>query len=404
MSQISERGPTSAILVDKAARWLLEQAVLDVDISTMLAGCYERLCAAGIPISRAHLVLSILHPLYSSLGITWRPADGISVEGYQHFLGDEIPEAFRRSPYFQLKNQNIEFIRRRIEGQEVVGEYPILGELANQGNTDYLAFGIVFNNQGEKGVLGSWSTDRPGGFTENEIATLLNLNDALAVACKMAVQREVANNVVTTYLGTDAGNRVLSGNIKRGDGETTRAAIIYGDLRGSTAMADQDGRQAYINALNDFFDATGGAISAHGGEVLSFIGDAFLAVYPCGRNRKESVVATQAALASSNDAIIRMNDINKDRQSSNLAALRYGMSLHIGNVMFGNVGMPDRLAYSVFGSTVNEAARLEGLTTKYDKRVLGSSNFKDYAGGDWQELGCEELKGVAQPMSVYAPA
>lgn len=346
----------------------------------------------------------ILHPLYSALGITWRPTDGISIEGYAHFLGDEVPQAFRTSPYYQLKNQNIEFIRRRIEGPGVGDEFPILGEMSAQGNTDYLAFGLAFNTQGDKGVLGSWSTDRPGGFTDSEISALLNLNDPLAVACKMAVQREVANNVVTTYLGTDAGHRVLNGNIKRGDGETTRAAIIYGDLRGSTAMADQEGRQAYIDALKDFFDATGGAISAQGGEVLSFIGDAFLAVYPCGRNRKESVVATQAALASSEDAILRMNDINQDRVSSNLAALRYGMSLHIGNVMFGNVGMPDRLAYSVFGSTVNEAARLEGLTSKYDKRVLGSSNFKDYAGGEWQELGCEELKGVAQPMSVFTPA
>ncbi len=404
MSARVEPGPTSAILVDKAARWLLEQAVFDADINTLLAGCYERLCAAGIPLSRAHLVLSILHPLYSSLGVTWRPDEGVSIEGYQHFLGDEIPEAFRTSPYYQLKNQNIEFIRRRIEGQFASSDFPILKELATQGATDYLAFGIAFNNEGEKGVLGSWSTDRPGGFTESEIASLLNLNDALAVACKMAVQREVANNVVTTYLGTDAGHRVLNGNIKRGDGETTRAAIIYGDLRGSTAMADQDGRQAYIDALNDFFDATGGAISAQGGEVLSFIGDAFLAVYPCGRNRKESVVATQAALASSHDAIVRMHAINKDRETSKLAALRYGMSLHIGNVMFGNVGMPDRLAYSVFGATVNEAARLESLTSKYDKPVLGSHNFKDYAGGEWQELGCEELKGVARPMSIYAPA
>ncbi len=403
MSSTIERGPTSLILVDKAARWLLEQALFDADISAMLSGCYERLTAAGIPISRAHLVLSILHPLYSSIGITWRPGDGTSVEGYQHFLGDEIPEAFRRSPYYLLRNQNVEFIRRRIEGPDVGKEFPILNELREQGNTDYLAFGLAFNTAGGKGVLGSWSTDRPGGFTDSEIAALLNLNDTLAVACKMAVQREVANNVVTTYLGPDAGHRVLNGNIKRGDGETTRAAIIYGDLRGSTAMADQEGRQAYINALNDFFDATGGAIADQGGEVLSFIGDAFLAVYPCGRNRKESVVATQSALVSARDAVNRMEAINADRKSSNLSALGYGMSLHIGNVMFGNVGMADRLAYSVFGSTVNEAARLEGLTSKYQQRVVGSANFKDYAGGDWLELGREELKGVAQPMAIYAP-
>ncbi len=404
MSTTFERGPASTILVDKAARWLLEQALFDREIGTMLSGCYERLCAAGIPVKRAHLVLSILHPLYSALGIMWKPGEGIKIEGYQHYLGDDIPEAFRTSPYFQLKNQNIEFIRRRIEGPNMGDEFPVLGELSAQGHTDYLAFGLAFNTEGEKGVLGSWATDKPGGFTDSEIAALLSLNDQLAVACKMAVQREVATNVVTTYLGSDAGHRVLNGNIKRGDGETTRAAIIYGDLRGSTALADQEGRQAYIDALNDFFDATGGAISAQGGEVLSFIGDAFLAVYPCGRNRKESVVATQSALASAHDAVNRMTKINVERENAKRSALRYGMSLHIGNVMFGNVGMPDRLAYSVFGSTVNEAARLEGLTTKYDQLVVGSSNFKDYAGGNWQELGCEALKGVAQPMSVYAPS
>lgn len=403
MSSTFERGPASTILVDKAARWLLEQALFDSDMSTMLSGCYERLCAAGIPVKRAHLVLSILHPLYSALGIAWKPEEGIKIEGYQHYLGDDIPEAFLRSPYYQLKNKNIEFIRRRIEGPHMGAEYPVLGELSDQGYTDYLAFGLAFNTEGEKGVLGSWSTDKPGGFTDSEIAALLSLNDQLAVACKMAVQREVANNVVTTYLGSDAGHRVLNGNIKRGDGETTRAAIVYGDMRGSTVMADQEGRQAYIDALNDFFDATGGAISDQGGEVLSFIGDAFLAVYPCGRNRRESVVATQSALASAHDAVGRMSKINLEREKNKRTPLRYGMSLHIGNVMFGNVGMPDRLAYSVFGSTVNEAARLEGLTSKYNRLVVGSANFKDYAGGAWQELGCEELKGVAQPMSVFSP-
>ncbi len=325
------------------------------------------------------------------------------MESYSHFLGDEKPAAYTRSPYFQLRERKLEYIRRRLEGDDFRSEFPILEELNDQGHTDYLAFRLSFHKEGEKGVVGSWATSQPGGFTESEVSALLGLNDALAVACKMAVQRELTSNVLSTYLGSDAGRRVLNGNIKRGDGETTRAAIIYGDLRGSTAMADQEGRQAYIDALNSFFDATGGAISDHGGEVLSFIGDAFLAVFPCDRNRKESVVATQSALASAQDAIGRMIEINVSRKDVQREPLCYGMSLHIGNVMFGNVGMVDRLAYSVFGSSVNEAARLEGLTTKYQQLVVGSETFKNYAGGDWRELGKEELKGVAKPMAVYAP-
>lgn len=405
MDTSAERGPASLILVNNTAHWLLEQALFDAELTEMLTGCFERICAAGVPISRSHMVLAILHPLYSALGISWKPGQGATIEGYAHFLSDNIPEAFRRSPYFQLRHNNIEFIRRRLEGGGDPGaEFPVLGELREQGHTDYLAYALSFNSKGDNGVLGSWATDRQGGFNESEITALLSLNDQLAVACKMAVQRELTNNVVSTYLGSDAGKRVLKGNIKRGDGETTRAAIVYGDLRGSTALADQQGRQAYIDALNSFFDATGGAISDQGGEVLSFIGDAFLAIFPCGRNRKESVIATQSALASAQDAINRMQSTNGLRAKDNLDKLNYGISLHIGNVMFGNVGMVDRLAYSVFGATVNEAARLESMTSKYGQPILGSSAFKDYAGGDWLELGSEELKGVQEPMAIYAPA
>lgn len=403
MTSPMQRGPVSTVLVDKAARWLLEQALLDADMHTMLPGMFERLCAAGIPLSRAHMALTILHPLYSAIGISWRPGEELSVEGYAHFLGDQVPEAFRRSPYYQLRHNDIDYIRRRIEKDAFQTEFPILGDLQSEGHTDYLAYRLAFSRAGQQGVLGSWTTDQPGGFTESEISALLDLNDTLAVACKMTVQRELTSNVLSTYLGPDAGRRVLNGNIKRGDGETTRAAIIYGDLRGSTAMADQEGRQAYIDALNSFFDATGGAISDHGGEVLNFIGDAFLAIFPCDRNRKESVQASQSALASAKDAIGRMSHVNSEREIIQQAPLNYGMSLHIGNVMFGNVGMPDRLAYSVFGSTVNEAARLEGLTSKYHQRIVGSEAFKDYAGGDWQQLGEEALKGVQKPMAVYAP-
>ncbi|MEM7426018.1 MAG: adenylate/guanylate cyclase domain-containing protein [Pseudomonadota bacterium] len=403
MTRNSERGPTSAVLVDKAAHWLLEAALYDTDLAQMMTGCFERLAAAGVPISRAHMALTVLHPLYSAISISWHPGQDVVIDGYAHFLADDVPEAFRRSPYYQLKHGNVDYIRRRMEGDTLKSEFPILDELRTEGFTDYLAYKLEFNKDGQRGAVGSWATDQPGGFTESEISALLGLNDALAVACKMTVQRELTTSVLSTYLGADAGRRVLDGNIKRGDGETTRAAIVYGDLRGSTAMADQEGRQAYIDALNSFFDATGGAISDQGGEVLSFIGDAFLAIFPCDRNRRESVVATKSALASAHDSVGRMSEINVARTSKSLSPLNYGMSLHIGNVMFGNVGMADRLAYSVFGSTVNEAARLEGLTTKYKQRVVGSEMFKDYAGGDWQELGQEELKGVTKPMSVYAP-
>jgi adenylate cyclase len=252
-------------------------------------------------------------------------------------------------------------------------------------------------------MAGSWATDQRGGFTDGEIEALLRIQDPLAVACKMATRSRLAQNVLSTYVGAEAGGRVLSGQIKRGDGETSRAAIVWGDLRNSTQMAEQLGRQAYIDNLNSFFDATAGAVADAGGEILSFIGDGFLSVFPCERNQKESAKACNLALAAALDATHRMVEANRQRVANNAAPLGYGLSLHIGNVMFGNVGLAERLAFSVFGSTVNEASRLETLTKKFATPIVASEEFTTYCGGEWEALGSESLRGVNAAMMVFRP-
>jgi adenylate cyclase len=196
---------------------------------------------------------------------------------------------------------------------------------------------------------------------------------------------------------------VLAGQIKRGDGETTRAAIVWGDLRNSTEMAERLGRQAYIDHLNLFFDATAGAVADAGGEILSFIGDGFLAIFPCERTQKDSGEACKLALSAALDATNRMAETNRQRGDAGEPALGYGLSLHIGNVMFGNVGLAERLSFSVFGSAVNEAARLESLTKKFATPIVASEEFTAYCGGDWEPLGAEALRGVNTPMTVFRP-
>jgi adenylate cyclase len=254
-----------------------------------------------------------------------------------------------------------------------------------------------------QGMLGSWATDQRDGFTDGEIEALLRIQGSLAVACKMAMRSGVAKSALSTYLGTAAGERVLSGQIKRGDGETTRAAIVWGDLRNSTEMAEQLGRQAYIDNLNGFFDATAGAVADAGGEILGFIGDGFLAIFPCERHQKGSGEACTLALSAALDATYRMAEANRQRQANGEAALGYGVSLHIGNVMFGNVGLAERLSFSVFGSAINEAARLETLTKKFATPIVASEEFTAYCGGEWEALGTESLRGVNAPMAVFRP-
>ncbi|MGH6932906.1 MAG: adenylate/guanylate cyclase domain-containing protein, partial [Dongiaceae bacterium] len=402
-SAMSDRPTTvSASLVQRAADWLTAQALADSDLQTVVRGCYDRLYAAGVPIARGHMTFSMLHPLYRAVGYTWRRGQGLKVDAIRHTPGGGAPDFFLRSPYYHLLTHKLDHLRRRLDtgGQ---AEFPIFDDLRAEGLTDYLAFRSSFDLGHGQGMLGSWSTDQRGGFTDSEIESLLHIQGPLAVACKMATRGEVAKNALSTYLGGNAGTRVLSGQIKRGDGETIRAAIAVGDLRNSTQMAEKLGRQAYIDNLNSFFDATAGAIADAGGEILSFIGDGFLAIFPCGRNQKDSSEACKLALSAAFEAEDRMTETNRLRAEMSEPALGYGLGLHIGNVTFGNVGLPDRLAFSIFGSTVNEVARLESLTKKYATPIVASESFQSYCGGAWERLGTEALRGVDKPIGVFRP-
>lgn len=400
----------SHILVGKAADWLMAQSLTDADLETIVRGCCERLHAAGLPLARVHLSFSVLHPLYRAVGYVWRRSVGLQVEAYRH-VNDDGTDRFRLSPYYHMLKHGLEHMRRRLDADSEA-EFPIFANLRSEGLTDYLAFLSAFERGGmaasgakrRQGMLGSWATSQPDGFSDQEIEALLQVQDRLAVACKMAVRDHVAKNALATYLGQTAGERVLAGQIKRGDGETIRAAIVWGDLRNSTEMAEQLGRQVYIDNLNCFFDNVSGALADAGGEILSFLGDGFLAVFPCGRNQKESAEACELALLAAIEGERRMKEANAERTAQGEPALRYGLGLHIGNVMFGNVGLADRLAFSAFGATVNEAARLEGLTKKFKTPIVASESFKAYCGGAWEPLGHETLRGVESPMAVFCPA
>jgi adenylate cyclase len=392
----------SRALVDRAEDWLMEQALRDADLEVVVRGSCERLHGAGVPLARVQFSFSVLHPLYRGVGYTWRRGQGLRVDAFRHQSGDTPPDRFLKSPYFHLLKHELDHLRRRLDtGGEA--EFPILDELRQEGMTDYLAFATSFAMGKRQGMVGSWATDQRGGFTDGEIEALLGIQDSLAVACKIAMRGGLAKSTLATYLGPSAGERVLSGQIKRGDGETTRAAIVWGDLRKSTEMAEQLGRQAYIDNLNTFFDATAGAVADAGGEILSFIGDGFLAIFPCDRNQKGTGEACTLALSAVLDAMDRMAETNRQRQEKGEPALGYGLSLHIGNVMFGNVGLAERLSFSVFGSAVNEAARLETLTKKLGTPVVASQEFAGYCNTEWEALGHESLRGVQAPMAVFRP-
>lgn len=391
-------------LVRHVSDWLIAQALEDSDVETIVLGCSERLQAAGIPLARTFVVLPTLHPLHRAVGITWQWSEGTKVEGYPHVPGG-VSEQYRQSPHFFMRERDLDLMRVRLDAKRQQFRFPVLEDLRAAGMTDYLAFvvDIAEPNVGPaQGLLGSFACDRPGGFTPQEVSALMHLRGRLAVAIKSAFKSELMENIAETYLGPKTGANVLSGQIQRGDGEAVEAVIWYSDLRDSTALADTLSSQEYIDTLNAYYDVTGGAVLEAGGEILSFVGDGLLAVFqPAADTETARRDAADAAVTAAKNARRRLAALNAERALRDQAALHYGTALHCGNVHYGNVGVPNRLTFSVFGAAVNEAQRIEQLTKKLAAPVLLSDRFVEIGASHACPLGAHKLAGVARKINVH---
>ena len=397
----SPRPSAGDSLIDTVADWLMTQALVpDAGLDALVSGCCTRLAAAGIPLWRGHVTFRTLHPLFEAMAHTWHRDTGIKTVGFQHSTV-KVSDAFRQSPHYYMIENRIPYLRRRLTGEEAVLDFPILEEFRDEGAIDYLAYVVAFNEAGTDGITGSWTTDRPSGFSERDIRSLMRIQSRLAVACKVIIKEQIAENIVTTYLGRNTGRRVLAGQIKRGDRESIHAVVWYSDLRGSTQLADLLEPDAYLAALNAYFECTAGEVMEAGGEVLLLIGDAVLAIFPIGDSGASEPEACEAALGAARQAQTRLDRANKARRG--VSALDFGVGLHVGDVMYGNIGVPERLQFTVVGPVANEVARLQGLTKSLDRRVLVSGAFAKNLPLEWVSMGAHELRGVSAPLEVFAP-
>ena len=404
MTPESPKASTGSALIDAVADWLMAQALGGSDLESLLDGCCARLRAAGVPLSRALISYRTLHPLFDSVWLTWHRDEGVGTFEMPH--GRRGSEVFRQSPFFHLIETRIPFLRRRLVGDEALLDFPVLPEFRDKGATDYLAYLVPFGEDlGDEaagdGIVGSWTTDRPSGFSDQDIQALLRIQTRLAVACKGMIKDQIARNVLTAYLGRNAGRRVLDGQIKRGDGETIHAVIWYSDLRGSTRMADKMPERDFLGVLNSYFECTAGAVLAEGGEVLLLIGDAVLSIFPIDDGVATEGEACGKALAAAREAANKLAEVNRGRSGAGLEPLAYGLGLHVGEVMYGNIGVPERLEFSVVGPAANTAARLQSLTKTLGRPLLVSGEFSRNVPVAWVPLGRHELSGVGEPLEVF---
>ena len=390
---------------DDISRWIVRAALDGADATAIVQGACERLVAAGVPLMRAALAGDMLDPSFDSVGVRWTRGGGAVQEAFLRTPNASVDEEWLRSPWHVLVNGPDDRLRRRLDVSYRPGEFPVLDEFRGRGATDYVAM-IVRLGEGmwlgdTRGVVTSWLSDAPAGFGDEAIELVGETLPPLATMFLWRSMQRSARALMTTYLGTDAAERVLAGNVVRGRAECIRAVVWYSDLVGFTRIADAHDSQAVLAMLNDYAEAQVEAIEAHGGHVLKFIGDGLLAIFP---DRDESN-ACERALDAAAGARRRLDALNATRRAAGLPVSDAHVALHIGELLYGNVGSPRRLDFTVLGAAVNEAARIEALCGSLDQHVIVSSAFAQAAGdaarGRLVSLGRYAMKGVARPQELY---
>ncbi|MEZ5932974.1 MAG: adenylate/guanylate cyclase domain-containing protein [Alphaproteobacteria bacterium] len=385
-----------------AVDWLLGEARFLPSGPATLKELGLRLNAAGIDLARASFHVRTLHPQLYGLGFYWyRGRDDIRVFQAGHDTRDS--DMYRLSPMRLLFNEGVKEIRESLERDASSFTFPLYAELKAQGFTDYLALPLTFSDGKVHGT--TWSTDRKGGFHEDEIRLIKAVLPAFSLLIEIHLNRRIAVNLLDAYVGHQAGERILAGQITRGSGETIPAAIWFSDLRGFTAMSETTARDELLDRLNLYFDAVAGPVTERGGEILKFIGDAMLAIFPLAVDG-----ACANALAAAIEAEAALAALNRERSRTGAPPLAAGIALHVGEVMYGNIGSATRLDFTVIGPAVNLASRIEGLCKTLGPSILLSDDFAarcmgggNGGGAPLRSLGRHHLRGIAREIEIFSP-
>jgi adenylate cyclase len=387
-----------------SSRWIAETALAGASETALLDGFCARLQGLGLGLSRAMAGIDTLHPVVGGRGFIWRRDRG--VEPREFGRGDANAETgWRKSPHHRLLQRGASRLRCRIRREDdEPREFPVLDDLAAEGTTDYVAFLTRFGATATIGemdcVSSSWATDRPGGFGDGDIAALDSLVPCLAAAIKHVTVARIAETLVETYLGRDAGRRVLQGAIARGIADKIRAVLWFSDLKGFTRLVDTLPPGLVIPLLNDYAESLVSAIHQQDGQVLKFIGDGMLAVFAAGNPEEDC----RRALAAAEDAIQRVTALNARRTADKLPTTGFYLALHIGDVFYGNIGSADRLDFTVIGPAVNEVTRIAGMCRSLEQDIALSAAFAAAAGpagAGLVSLGRYALRGVARPQELF---
>ena len=388
------------------AAWVTEAGLIGRSESELMVGFCRRVADAGVPLARAIVILDTLHPIYEGRAFRWRAdlPDESEVIDYGRTNEGEAAESWRRSPFYHLLQSGGTLLRRRLAAGEPV-DFSSVAQARDEGMTDYLALIRRFAAEGVIGdmdcVYSSWATDAADGFSDGAVLALQRLAPFLKLAVKSAALARMAETLAQTYLGRDAGRRVMSGRIVRGVAEKIGAVLWYSDLHGYTEISDNSPPEQIIPLLNDYAEAVVSAVHANGGDVLKLVGDGTLAIFPADIREEACLAALAAAMRARKDGAT----LNRKRAASGLPTAELYLALHVGDVFYGNIGSKDRLDFTVIGPAVYEVSRILTMSRSVEQDVLLSSSFATALGSAMRRrlvsIGRYALRGVAQPQELF---
>ena len=382
--------------VEGIAGWLKREARANPSFTDLYDELCWRLVASGMPLLRASLHGGTLHPQYLGATYMWWRDVATTVKV---MIAHEVAESLTYAQNVVRRvREGGETLRRRLEGDDAELDLAVLPELRARGATDYIAFPVA-SQFGFGAYMAAYVTDRSGGFSEREIADLAYLSELLSIIADMNSQRQVAENILKAYLGPQTGPKVLAGQIRRGSGETISAMLWSSDLRGFTAISDRLEGDRVIALLNELFDLQARAIADHGGEILKFIGDGVLAIFPVS-DPGQAPEAAANALAAALEAQSKLAELRALPSAELRPNLQIVTALHFGTVTYGNIGSADRLDFTVIGPAVNLVSRIEAIGKSLDLQVIVSDDFAKVYGRELKSLGLHQLRGLEQAARV----
>jgi adenylate cyclase len=375
--------------------WLAEGARSAPTPAKLMGQVCERLVACGLPLWRVGVFVQTLHPNVFGRSFVWRPGAGVTL-GKADFDITESEE-YRTSPLAELLAA-VREVRRRLTDIVTDANSLFLRDMRDDNVTDYIAMPVVFTDDSVHAV--SWTTRQPGGFTDDQVAALRSVMAPLARLIEIMRLRRTAIMLLETYVGSRAGERILAGQIRRGHTETMQAAIWLSDLRGFTTLSDRLPPETVVEVLNRYFDCQVGPILRQGGEVLKFMGDGLLAVFPIADGGDTAQVCGRV-LDAARESRANVEALRHSDRDHAIESFRFGLALHVGRVLYGNIGGGDRLDFTCIGPAVNLAARLEKVAARLNRTIVASSGFAQAFADGWIDLGEFPIAGFSKEERVY---